>query len=134
MSRGLQDLYAEVKLIAERAGYADYPRPEDRQRDDRVWLAEASFGRFDKFYMERGQVSLLARGDYDTVLYEVFKSLVQDKATHIEARNRIAGQDSRRQWFALQAEMMESLKPEWAQRIAADQATVLGLNPFQDEQ
>ena len=134
MGRSLSELYAEVKRIAQSAGMTDYPRPEDRRQEDRDWLEKDIFGRFSRHYMERGQVSELTRGDYDTVLFEVFRSLTQSKAGDIELRQRIPGEDSRRQWFAIQADLMAGLKPEWADRIKASQASTLARHPFVDDQ
>jgi len=134
MAAKLGELYAEVEALAQRAGFADYPRPQDRGQDDRVWLADAGFGRFDKMYSERGQVSLVARGDYDTILFEVFRSLAQTRACDIEVRQRRSGEDSRRQWFQIQADLMATLKPEWAERIKKSQAATLAQYPFADNQ
>ena len=134
MGRSISELYAEVRRIAESAGLTNYPRPGDRRQEDRVWLEKDIFGQFSRHYMERGQVSELTRGDYETVLFEVFRSLTQTKAGDIELRQRVPGEDSRRQWFAIQAELMAGLKPGWADRIKTKQASILARYPFVDDQ
>jgi hypothetical protein len=134
MGRRLSDLYAEVKRIAESASMTRYPRPEDRRQEDRDWLERDMFGRFSRHYMERGKIFELTRGDYETVLFEVFNALTSRMAWDIEVRQRIPGEDSRRQAFAIQADMMARLKPEWAARIKASHEAVLARHPFVDDQ
>ena len=133
MERSISDLYGEVRRIAETAGLTNFPRPANKQQEDRVWLEKDSAEHFSSRYMERGHTSVLARGDYETVLFEVFRSLTQTKACDIEVRQRLSGEDSRRQWFAIQAELMASLKPGWAERIKATQAEILARHPFLDD-
>ena len=86
------------------------------------------------FYEERGERQVLAesiRGD--DVMEAIFKRATQSAATRIELQHRRPDEDSRRQWFALQAEMMERLKPEWGQRLRAHQNIILQRSPFDDK-
>jgi hypothetical protein len=49
-----------------------------------------------------------------------------------ELRNRREGEDSRRQGFAKQIELLSLLSLEWAERRKAEQAEVLAQHPFND--
>jgi len=133
MECSISDLYDEVRRIAKSAGLANFPRPADRRQEDRVWLEKDVGEQFSSHYMERGQTSVLVRGDYETVLFEVFRSLTQTRACEIEFRQRIQGEDSRRQWYALQGEMMAGLKEGWGERIKVSQAEILARHPFMDK-
>lgn len=85
------------------------------------------------FYEERGLRRQLAESkNKDDVLETVFVSVTQSLASHYEARHRRPGEDSRRQWFDLQIDLMNRLRPEWAQRLRAHQLSVLQTFPFVD--
>jgi hypothetical protein len=130
----LARLYAEIDHLAGVGDLREFvPRPENLRQEDRCWIIEGPSGGFVEHYMERGRTSVVVEGDYDTVLFEVMRSAAQDRATRIELRQRIAGQDTRRQWFAIQRDILASLKPEWAERFAEHQDAVLARHPFKDD-
>lgn len=131
---GLARLYAEIDSLAVVADVQAFcPRPENRRKEDRCWIVEQPRGRFTEFYMERGQAAVVVEGCYNEVLFHVMRSAAQDRATRIEARQRIRGEDTRRQWYAIQREIMARMNPEWAQKLADHQASVLAQHPFRDD-
>lgn len=130
----LARLYAEIDRLAAVADVREFcPRPENRRQEDRCWIVEGPEGRFIEYYMERGQTSVVVQGDYDEVLFHVMRSAAQARATRIEVRQRIRGEDSRRQWYALQREIMARMKPEWSRTLADHQAGVTAQHPFRDD-
>lgn len=130
----LTRLYAEIERLAVAADVQEVcPRPENRQQEDRCWIVEGPQHRFTEYYMERGQASVVVEGSYDEVLFHVMRSAAQDKATRIERRQRINGEDTRRQWYAIQREIMARMKAEWSQTLADHQAKVLAQHPFRDD-
>jgi len=54
-------------------------------------------------------------------------------ATNYEIRHRIEGQDTRRQWFRFQEDLMRQLKPEWGDNEANRHAEILIKAPFVDK-
>lgn len=129
----LERLYAEIERLAVAADVQEVcPRPENRRQEDRCWIVEGPQHRFTEYYMERGQACVV-EGGFDEVLFHVMRSAAQYKATRIEARERIKGEDTRRQWYAIQREIMARMKPEWSQMLAEHQAGVLAQHPFRDD-
>lgn len=130
----LARLYAEIERLGRAADVWEFcPRPENRRREDRCWIEDRGSGQFTEFYMERGQVSEVVSGSYDTVIFEVMRSATQSRATRLEVDQRIACVDSRRQLFAIQLDIMAEMKPEWAERMAESQAATLARHPFRDD-
>jgi hypothetical protein len=54
-------------------------------------------------------------------------------ALELELNNRILGQDSRRQWFAKNIELLSRLSAEWAGRKRSEYMQILAEQPFRDE-
>lgn len=130
----LDQLYAEIDRLAAMTGVAEFcPRPENRRKEDRSWIVEGPGGRFVEYYMERGRTEVVFEGDYDAMLFNVMRSAAQSRATRIELEQRIAGQDTRRQWYEIQRDLITRMKPQWADRIAEHQASVLANHPFRDD-
>ena len=82
---------------------------------------------------ERGQVisHVIAR-DPDELLFLIFKDVVFTVATRYELAHRVAGQDSRRIWFAKEVELLARLQPAWSEAIRQHQQAVLEKHPFDD--
>lgn len=91
----------------------------ETEPDEGSWV-ECQEGVFSLLYTERGLRRIILRNaTADDVLFAVFKSITQTLATTFEAGNRVAGEDSRRQWFRIQERLMEQLNPAWADRLRA---------------
>ena len=130
----LARLYAEIEHLGRLADVWEFcPRPQNRSQEDRCWIEEKPTGQFTEYYMERGQISVVVDGGYDAVLFDVMRSAAQSRATAIEFTQRIAGVDTRRQWYAIQRDIMARMKPQWANRLAEHQTAVLAQQPFRDD-
>ncbi len=70
--------------------------------------------------------------DRDELLFWVFSSVTFSMASDWEVRNRCQGEDSRRQLFAKQEELLAALSPEWAAREADDHRHIIERHPFRD--
>jgi hypothetical protein len=113
------------------------PKTADDVSYDCLWVdvtGQAPHFVYSYRYRERGDVTVLAESpSIEDVLESIFADATQPAATTFELDHRIAGQDSRRQWFALQAEMMDRLDLEWGRRMRANQNIILQTAPFNDK-
>ncbi len=136
-SRGEVDtIYAQARALAERVGIAVdlLPSADQEGREDGLWIEPVSEGRFERLYMERGERIPLGRGDAADTLFAALLSASQTEAGRREVRQRIKGQDSRRQWFRIQHDLMAAMKPEWGARTSAHHAEILVRAPFRDDE
>lgn len=84
---------------------------------------------------ERGQeLERKSSPDPQEILYRAFEAVTFSMACAYEVRHRIAGQDFRRQLFAVQLDLLGKLSPQWQQRTRARLDEVLAKHPFDDEQ
>ena len=82
---------------------------------------------------ERGiQKEKRETSDVEMALYWFVCDAVNSCASTHELKNRIHGQDSRRQWMALSVEYMRKIKIEWANRLRDEYNTILDAYPFND--
>lgn len=82
---------------------------------------------------ERGiELKRLTTGDLDELLFWILRWLTFSMALDYELRNRRDGEDSRRQVFAKDLELLERLSPAWAKRQRAEYSEILRSHPFQD--
>jgi hypothetical protein len=70
--------------------------------------------------------------DLDELLYWIMRRLTFWMSWDYEKRNRREGEDSRRQAFAKEVELLESLSPAWAERRRAECEEILRTHPFHD--
>ena len=131
---GVNALYAEARRLADRVGIdpALLPRAEAENREDGLWIETVEDGLFERFYMERGQRVPLGQGDAVDTLFEALLSASATEAGRREVKQRIPGQDTRRQWMAIQRVLMAAMKPEWEARVVAHQTEILAHAPFRD--
>jgi hypothetical protein len=80
--------------------------------------------------VERGvERKRISTPDLDELLYAVFRPLTQ----HLASLDRcVKGEDSRRQMFRRQLELLAKLDPKWSARCAAEHRVILKENPFID--
>lgn len=82
---------------------------------------------------ERGkEFSRKFTAELDLLLYWVFADITSQMAGRYELRNRRPNQDTRRQSFAKQTELMGAISFDWAVKMRAEHADILILHPFQD--
>lgn len=91
----------------------------------------------DRFYhlvvCERGQeFERRTTSDLDELLYWVFEGVTSSMGFDYELAHRRPEEDSRRIAFAKQLEMLNSLRPAWAERCRAELATIVARYPFDD--
>lgn len=90
-------------------------------------------GRLYYVIKERGQELKNESGrDIDEILFEVFKDATFMMSSDYARQNRIAGEDSRRQLFAKQIELMRTLHQKWGDRIEANIKNTLWHYPYDD--
>ena len=100
--------------------------------DEGKWV-ELSDDAFNLFYTERGEKNCLLKNvNAEELLYRIFKDTTATLASAFECRHRIPYQDSRRQWFKHQEELMGELCTVWRERLAKEHAHVLQKFPFDD--
>lgn len=90
-------------------------------------------GRLYYVIKERGQEVKNESGrDMDEILFQVFKDATAAMASDYERQNRIAGEDTRRQMFAKQIELVQALNKKWGDRVEADIKNTLWHYPYDD--
>jgi hypothetical protein len=70
--------------------------------------------------------------DLDELLFWILSGLTSRMASDYEVRNRREREDSRRQVFATDLELLELLSPAWAKRRRAEYDEILRTHPFHD--
>lgn len=70
--------------------------------------------------------------DLDELLFWVFSSVTFSMAADWEVGHRFEGEDTRRQLFARQVQLLAALSPDWAAREAVGHRQILDQHPFQD--
>lgn len=68
--------------------------------------------------------------DIDELLFWVFSTVTFSMSSDWEVRNRLAGEDSRRQLFAKQIQLLANLSADWAEREDAEHGRILAEYPF----
>ena len=90
----------------------------------------------DTYYLvvrERGaELSRKPTTNLDELLFWIFEGLTAQMAWAFELRHRHEGEDSRRQAFAKQIDLLSTLSWEWAERLRAEQTAILERHPFND--
>lgn len=69
----------------------------------------------------------------DEILYWLISDLVFDLASQYELKHRVPGRSFRRVLFSKRIELMEKIKPEWAERTRQDIQKTLEAHPYNDE-
>ncbi|MFT4076240.1 MAG: Imm63 family immunity protein [Asticcacaulis sp.] len=109
------------------------PLAFDNNQYDCLWV-EADHQVFRYMYRERDNTEILIETrSLDAVLERIFSDITRAMAIRFESEHRIEGQDSRRQWFLLQENLMRQLKAEWGDNEANRHAKTLIIAPFVDK-
>ena len=105
-------------------GYSkDFARSHVEFRDGRYHFVVGEGGR---------ELERVSSVDPRDILYEVFEAITFTMAGDHEVRRRRPGEDSRRQLFAVQLQLLGLLSEEWRERTRAHLDEVLRLHPFSD--
>lgn len=120
-----------VKALAARLGKHDFTIRSASMEDGSPHIEVGDAYEF--ILCERG-VELQRRrtADLDELLYWIIEGLTASMSWDYELRHRREGEDSRRQAFAKQVELLSQLSDEWAKRQEAEQAEILTRHPFHD--
>lgn len=82
---------------------------------------------------ERGsEYERRATDDPDELLYWLIRDAAAEAASDWELRHRREGEDSRRQWFQLEVELLAKISNRWAERSQDRQRQILRDHPFRD--
>jgi hypothetical protein len=83
---------------------------------------------------ERGlELSRKRTTDLDDLLYWIMEGLTARLSWDFEVRHRREGEDSRRQAFQKQLELLNELSTDWAERQRLEQVEILERHPFHDD-
>jgi hypothetical protein len=132
----LQERYAQLcQLLAPyRPRYPHQNKIQTRRQDDGAPHIEIVDGSYHYVVTERGsEYERKIAEDEDELLYWLMSDVTTSIALELELNNRILGQDSRRQWFAKNIELLSRLSAEWAGRKRSEYMQVLAEQPFRDE-
>jgi hypothetical protein len=102
--------------------------------DDGSAHVELIDGKFNYVVTERGvEFDRRIALDESEVLYWLLSSVTAAIASQFELEHRIAGQDSRRQRFAKDVELLGRMDPSWAASKDLEYKQILARYPFRDE-
>ena len=108
-------------------------KQDDNKAYECLWV-DSDGPLFRYFYRERGETELIIQStDRDVVLERIFSDITFSMASDYELKHRIEGQDSRRQLFAVEENLMRQLKPEWGDNEIKRHVEILKENPFLDK-
>ena len=122
-----------AKALAAQLGVSeDYLTALSETREDGSPHIEVS----DAYYFivrERG-IELRRRrtADLDELLCWILEGIVSSLSWDFELRQRRAGEDSRRQGFVKQVELLRKLSPAWVERQERHHEEILKHHPFHD--
>lgn len=134
----LKDRYTEIaETFARAVEMSDTRRlPRFRTEPSHDGAAHIEYDEGTFFYVNTERGSELRRrrtNDPDELLYWLTRDAASVAASDWEMWHRREGEDSRRQWFKLEIELLEQVSEEWAARRREAQREVLKRHPFRDE-
>lgn len=138
MDPDLRRLHERYGALCERLGHAPayaYQRQiQTRPLVDGAPHVEVVDGRYHYVVTERGrELQRRTAADEDELLYWLMSDVTRGVAMGLRSAIRFRNRDSRRQWFAKDAELLSELRPEWGDRKRAEYAEVLRTHPFRDK-
>ncbi|MFJ9450673.1 Imm63 family immunity protein [Herbaspirillum sp. NPDC101397] len=134
--RDLQGRYTQLcQLLAPyRPRYRNQNKIQTHRQDDGSPHIEIVDGFYHYVVTERGtEYERKIAADEDELLYWLLSDVTTAISVEIEVQNRVLGQDSRRQWFAKNVELLSRLNEKWAERKKSEYTQVLAEHPFRDE-
>lgn len=128
----LERLQREVERLARVIGappeyLPTYCRSDDGARPH----IEFQNGHYHFVVEERGvELQRITSPNPQDILYEVFSAVTHQMASDYEVRHRRQGEDSRRQLFDVQLQLLGTLSDSWRQRCSTHMDDVLRRHPF----
>ena len=135
MSMSAGDLCLEIVRLAKSAGLPTDVLPADHMTPgaESLWIEPWGHdGYFALRYCERGSISEVVIGQADEVIFESLRQAAFSLASRRELENRRLGEDSRRQLFEIEEDLMARIRPEWSERVRQQNALTLEQHPFRD--
>lgn len=137
MDEDLRHLHERYEYLCGLLGHApaySYQRQiQTRPLVDGAPHVEVVDGRYQYVVTERGkELQRRTAKNEDELLYWLMSDVTSGVAMRLGSRIRFGKQDSRRQWFAKDVELLGELRPEWGDRKRAEYAEILGKYPFRD--
>jgi hypothetical protein len=138
MDEDLRRLHERYRYLREQLGHApaySYQHQiQTRPLVDGAPHVELVNGRYEYVVTERGrELQRRTAEDEDELLYWLISDVTHGIAIKLASRRRSRNQDSRRQWFAKDVELLSKLRPEWGDRKRAEYAQILITHPFRDK-
>jgi hypothetical protein len=122
-----------VRRVAERlSGAGAYLPTFEQSRHDGSPHIEVGDGYFFVVCERGSELERRKTLELDELLFWVFSSIAFSLASRWELDNRRRDEDSRRQVFAKQVDLLSALSPEWARREAEAHRRILLEHPFSD--
>jgi hypothetical protein len=132
----LQIRYARLceRLMPETPKYPSQRELQTTPQHDGSAHVEIVSGTYHYVVTERGsELERSVAKDKDELFYWLMSDVTFSIACDFEVNRRIAGQDSRRQLFDKNVELLGRLDQNWATRKELEYAEVLRNHPFVDE-
>ncbi len=125
------ELHRLAKLIGAKS---DQLPTIDNSREARPNISFSSNGTAYYEAHERGdELFSLPAFDLEQLMFIIFKDVTRLMASKYECQNRIQNEDSRRQLFSKQVELMGTLDRDWAKRTQKEIDEVIRRFPFNDQ-
>lgn len=126
---------SELHRLAELIGARPNQLPTiDNSRDSKPNISFSVSGTAYYEAHERGiELFSFPAFDLEHLMFMAFKDITFSLAAEHELKNRNPNEDSRRQLFSRQVELLRTLNPEWAERTQKEIYSILRTAPFNDE-
>jgi len=133
MLLSLVDIQSRVEDLARRIDAPPGDLPTFGQSEDGARPHIEVGSEYHFVVVERGsELRRSSTEDLDELLYWVFSGVTSQMAGRFELRNRRHGEDTRRQRFRQQIQLLDVLSPAWAEKEKARLDEILSRHPFQD--
>jgi hypothetical protein len=127
-----QEVYAqEIARYAKTLGISVYEFPTEELPPEGHFVSLAK-NALQYGYTERGTDRCTNPKDVDELLFLVAKDVTWKLASDWELKNRIKGEDSRKQLFSRHVELMTSLNKDWKAAMDSQYEEILSRHPFDD--
>lgn len=131
----LQVRYAELcgLLAPYKPRYSSQSSIQTGRSDDGSAHIEHVNGKYNYVVTERGsEIERKVAHSADELLYWLMDDVTTGIALQIEREKRIPGEDFRRQYFAMNLELLTRLSAEWADKKSSEYQRILGQHPYRD--
>ncbi|MGV8959520.1 MAG: Imm63 family immunity protein [Stenotrophomonas sp.] len=132
----LQERYAQLcgLLAPHKPRYSSQSTVHTSARDDGSAHVEFVDKKFNYVITERGsELKRKIAQSEDELLFWLMDDVTTGIALEFESKNRIPGEDFRRQYFSKNIELLTRLSSDWALRKASEYQKILGQHPYRDD-